>query len=110
MQRSNSINNSIVAVLLLGFIAVIGCDDNNPFSSDRNFVAKKTFSYEVQVANHARLNLAGVAGTISITGVSGSNTVKITSEKRVESHSQSDAELASWDVQRWARNGFAERG
>ena len=56
-----------------------------------NFEEMERFSTEVPVGNHMQFNLTGKNGEITITGVSGANSVMITAIKRVQSESTQDA-------------------
>lgn len=65
---------------------------NFPPPTNTNFKAEESFSFEVEVVNHTQFNLTGENGEITITGISGANSVMITGIKRVRSDSTQDAE------------------
>jgi hypothetical protein len=76
----------------------INVDNEFPLAPDfpsvpnTNFEARETLSFEVQPENRSQLRLKGVDGSITITGLSGANSVMITAAKRVASDSTQDAE------------------
>ena len=93
----STINKFIVLVLLTPFVFWIHCGKDNPADSIGNvkntdFVAEESFSFEVDVKDHTRLRLEAINGNVIITGLSESDSVMITGEKRVGSESMRDAE------------------
>lgn len=60
--------------------------------SSTDFVAADSFSYEIEIGVHTSLNLEGVNGDVTITGLSETGSVLIWGEKRVGSESTQDAE------------------
>lgn len=56
-----------------------------------DFIAKKSFEFNVAVNSQKQLRLENVNGRVEISGSSGANVVRITGEKRVGSESLSDA-------------------
>ncbi len=65
---------------------------NFPPARNTNFKAEEPFSEEVEIGNRSQVRLQGVSGEITITGISGANSVMITGIKRVGSDSTQDAE------------------
>jgi hypothetical protein len=84
----------------------MNCSQDDPISpnnsidnvSNTNFSAKEPFSYEIDVMGHSGLSLEAINGTIVITEVSASNTVKITGVKQVKSESTEDAKAHLKDL------------
>jgi len=80
--------------------------------SDLDFESSDSFSEEIDVENHTRMRLHGINGEISITGVSGADSVVISGTKRVESNSIQDAnrhlENITVDVQSSANEVLVE--
>ncbi len=60
--------------------------------TNTNFEAEESFSEKVEVGNRSQLRLQGKSGKITITGISGANSVMITGIKLVGSDSTQDAE------------------
>ncbi len=98
----NKFRNFAIVLCLLTSVSVISCGDANidssgptfptfPFSNT-DFEAEEPFSFEVEVGNRSLLRLQGINGEITITGISGANSVIITGIKRVGSESTQDAE------------------
>ena len=85
-----------ITVFLVTICLYCGCNDNSVDSNDNvsntNFVAEEPFSFEVNVVNHSKLRLEGISGNVIIAGMSGTNSVMITGERRVGSESSQDAE------------------
>ncbi|KPK95662.1 hypothetical protein AMJ80_04280 [bacterium SM23_31] len=73
-----------------------GCNDNPSDSGDNvsntNFEAVESISFEINVMNHSRLRLEAINSNINIAGMSNSDSVIISCEKRVGSESTEDAE------------------
>jgi hypothetical protein len=101
----NKFRNYTILLHLLTSISLISCgsggDTNVNFDSGnfnfpppRNtaFEAEEAFSEEVEVENRSQMRLKGVNDKITITGISGANSVIITGMKRVKSDSTQDAE------------------
>jgi len=87
----------VLLVLLISCIFWISCGKDNPVDSSRNvantdYVAKESFSFKVEVKDHTRLKLEAINGNVKITGLSESDSIIITGEKRVGSESIEDAE------------------
>ncbi|KPL01943.1 MAG: hypothetical protein AMJ90_07185 [candidate division Zixibacteria bacterium SM23_73_2] len=87
----------ILLVLFTICILLLSCSDKKAVDSGDNvsntdFVAKQTFSFGIQVKDHIRLSLEGVSGYVLITGLSDTDSVIITGERRVGSESTEDAE------------------
>ena len=99
--------NSAIALFLLTSIILIsfsyGGEDGNSEGISKKFEAKKSFSFEEQVVNQSQFTLNGVGGDITISGLSGANTVTIAGVRRVQAGSAEDAEahlpLLQVDVQ-----------
>jgi hypothetical protein len=91
---------SLLWIFLANSVFLMNCSKDDPTSpnnsndnvSNTNFAAEASFSYEIDVMGHSGLSMEAINGTIVITEVSGSNSVKISGEKRVESESTEDAE------------------
>jgi hypothetical protein len=88
---------SVTLALLAACLFWISCGKDKPTDSTGNventdFVARESFSFQVDVVNHSRLRLEAISGSVTITGESGSDSVLITGEKRVGSESIQDAE------------------
>ena len=98
----NKFRNSVIVLCLLTSMSFISCGDVNIDSDDvtvptfpfRNtdFEAEEPFSSEVEVGNRSLLRLQGINDQITITGISGANSVMITGIKHVGSDSIQDAE------------------
>ncbi len=90
-------------MLLLTSVSLISCSDNEtnignfggfgniPPPRNTDFEEKESFSSDVPVVNHTQLKLVGIAGNITVTGISGANSVMIEAIKRVQSDSTQDA-------------------
>jgi hypothetical protein len=68
---------------------IVGSDDN---VSNTNFIASRTFSFEVDIVNQSRLSVESINGSVVITGRTGVNSAVITGERKVGSESVEDAE------------------
>lgn len=93
-----------VLVLLAACISWISCGTDKSSGPDDNvsntdFVASESFSFGVEVTNHTKLRLEGINGNVTITGLSGADSVIVTGEKRVGSESVQDAEDHLQDLQ-----------
>jgi len=98
----SKVRNYAILLCLLTSISLISCGDgdvnidvdggNFPLPTNTDFEAEESFSFEVEVGNRSQLRLQGVSGEITITGISGVNSVMITAIKRVGSESTQDAE------------------
>jgi hypothetical protein len=87
----------ITVVILTTCIIWIDCGKDNPVDSNdtvanTDFVAEKSFSFQVGVEDHSQLRLEAINGNIAITGIWDSDSVLITGKKRVGSESIEDAE------------------
>jgi len=86
---------SLLTVVLAGSAFLTNCSEDpiNPIDnvSNTDFSAEEPFSYEFAITDHSGLELRAVNGTITITQLSGSNSLKITGVKRVRSESNADA-------------------
>jgi DUF4097 and DUF4098 domain-containing protein YvlB len=88
---------AFAVVLLFACIVWIGCGKDNPADSgdtvnNTDFIAEKSFSFQVDVVSHSRLRLEAINGDVAITGISESDSIIITGERRVGSESMEDAE------------------
>jgi hypothetical protein len=77
-------------------VSLVSCGEDSVTDSDDNvdntdFVASEPFHFRVDVVGQRRLYLEGVSGSISITGVAGSDSIVISGERRVRSESTEDA-------------------
>ncbi len=88
----NFVKKTIAITFSVICLSVVACSDDNPFSNGNSYLAEKSFSYEIEVLEQTQFVLEGIAGTITVTGLDGFGSVKITGERRVESFSQSDAD------------------
>lgn len=108
-MMEHTFRNYAGLVLALSALFLISCggggqnftinadNDFPPFSdfppvSNTDFEAGENLYFEVQPENSSRLRLEGVGGNVTITGISGSDSVTITAAKRVRSDSPQDAE------------------
>jgi DUF4097 and DUF4098 domain-containing protein YvlB len=66
--------------------------DSNGEVRNTDFVASESFSFGVQVTDHTQLRLEGINGNVTITALSGPDSVIVTGEKRVGSESMQDAQ------------------
>jgi hypothetical protein len=101
----NKFRNYAIVLFLLTSVSVMSCGDVNidsggvtfptfstfPFRNT-DFEATAPFSSEVEVGNRSLLRLQGINDHITITGISGANSVMITAIRRVGSESIQDAE------------------
>jgi hypothetical protein len=91
---------SLLLIFWAASIFLMNCSKDDPISpnvsndnvSNTNFAAEEPFSYEIDVMGHSGLSLEAINGTIVITEVSASNSVKITGMKQVKSESTEDAQ------------------
>ncbi|NIM99598.1 MAG: DUF4097 family beta strand repeat protein [candidate division Zixibacteria bacterium] len=67
--------------------------------SNTDFVAKESFRFAVDAEDHTGLSLEGINGNVTITGLSGADSVIVAGEKRVGSESMQDAEEHLQDLQ-----------
>jgi hypothetical protein len=90
-----------VTILIGLFFLVPGClsvDDLipsfscNDMADNSRFSSAEPFSFELDIIEQHILKLEAINGIINIVGISNSNSIKITGEKRVESSSTEDAE------------------
>jgi DUF4097 and DUF4098 domain-containing protein YvlB len=93
----NNLMKLVVLILLVACFCFLGCGSDKSSGPDDNvsntdFVAKESFSYGVEVTDHTLLSLEGINGNVTITGLSGADSVIITGERRVGSESMQDAE------------------
>jgi len=93
----NTFSGSIMFVLITTCILWINCSDDKSVDSSDNvdntdFVAEESFSFGGDIKNHSQLRLEAINGNVTITGISESDSVIITGEKRVGSESTEDAE------------------
>jgi hypothetical protein len=93
----SSCKRLVIGVLLTTCVYWIGCGkdksvDSNDGVDNTDFVARESFSFKVHVDDQARFRLEAINGNVVITGVSDSDSVIITGEKRVGSESTDDAE------------------
>ncbi len=96
-MKNFSVNcKALILIFVCIFMADCGSDDNPTGSGDNvrttDYVAKESFSHTVAVSKHTQFRIEGINGNISINGVSDSDTIVITGEKRVGSESVADAE------------------
>jgi hypothetical protein len=85
--------------LLIFFVAIcallISCDSTTEVVtevSNTNFEASESFYYSIAVDNKTMLTIAGINGTITLKGVSNTDSVIITGDKIVKSESIEDAQ------------------
>jgi DUF4097 and DUF4098 domain-containing protein YvlB len=87
----------VVLVLLAVCFCFLGCGSDKSSGPDDNvnntdFVAKESFSFGVEVTDHTKLRLEGINGNVTITALSGADSVIVSGEKRVGSESMQDAQ------------------
>jgi DUF4097 and DUF4098 domain-containing protein YvlB len=88
----------LLIAILAGSVSWLSCD--SPASADRgDFTAGEPFSFEIAAPGHTGLRLAGVAGNVTITGSSQTDSVLISGERRVSSDWQEDAETLLRDLE-----------
>lgn len=93
----NTFHRYLSLILLGSCILWIHCSKNKSTRSDdqvsnTDFVASESFYFAVDAEDHERLSLQGINGNVTITALSGVDSVIITGEKRVGSESMQDAE------------------
>ncbi len=92
----------LLTVVLAGSAFLTSCSEDpiNPIDnvSNTNFSAEDTASFEFSVTGQTELELLAVNGTITITQISGSDSVEITGVKRVRSESTADAKAHLSDL------------
>ncbi len=93
----STFSKSIIMILLFACVFWINCGKDKSVDSgdtvdNTNFIAERSFSYQVDVVDHSQLSLEAINGNIKITGMSGSDSVIITGIRRVGSESTQDAE------------------
>ena len=81
-------------LLVLCFFACSDDDSSGPTDDvdNTNYAASEDFSYSFDAAARTRFRLSGINGPVEITGISGSDSVRVWGERRVESESVADAE------------------
>jgi DUF4097 and DUF4098 domain-containing protein YvlB len=95
-MKNISVKFVLLALLALCF-CFLGCSSDKSSGPDDNvsntdFVAKESFSFGVEVTDHTLLSLEGINGNVTITGLSGADSVIVSGEKRVGSESMQDAQ------------------
>ncbi len=83
--------------MLASCILLVHCGKEKSTRSDNNvidtdFVARESFHFAVEAEGHTQLRLQGINGNITITALSGVDSVIVAGERRVGSESMQDAE------------------
>jgi hypothetical protein len=86
----------VIHSILFTAIFLISCGSSGSGGGTRqvsntDFEESEPFSFDVPVAGHTAFDLQGESGVITITGVPGAASVRITGTKRVQSESTEDA-------------------
>ena len=95
----STVKLTLLLILLANSVSLMNCNQDDPLCpnnsndnvSNTNFTAEDSFSYEIDVMDHAGLSLEAINGTIVVSGKSEANSVKITGVKQVQSESTRDA-------------------
>lgn len=92
----------IVRVALAVALGIVGCDGDDVLNVDdqvrnTNSTASDAFSFEVDATGQSGFRLEGINGSVSITGVSGTESFLVDGVRRVGSESVQDA-LAQLDL------------
>lgn len=101
----NTVSRSIVLLFLLAVcILWVHCGKDKSSGPDDNvsntdFVARESFHFARDAEDHTGLILEGINGNVTVTGLSGADSVIVTGEKRVGSESMQDAEEHLQDLQ-----------
>ena len=70
-------------------VPAFSCHD---LADNSRFYSEESFSFEIDIIEQHSIKLEAINGIIDIVGISNSNSIKVTGEKRVESSSTKDAE------------------
>ena len=88
----------ISAILLFLFTSIIlispgdGGEDRNSEGNTKKFEAKESFFFEEPIVNQSQFNLDGIGGDITVSGISGANSVTIAGIRRVQADSMQEVE------------------
>ncbi|MFC1887208.1 hypothetical protein ACFLYK_00190 [Candidatus Cloacimonadota bacterium] len=87
------IKKLLVFFQVMVVLFIIGCTEDGIFNVDNNdYSAEEPFSIEQLVGELVELELRGINGEVTITGVPGLDTITITGIRKVESDNQEDAD------------------
>lgn len=89
--RKSSVFVFILSLALGFFLASCDSDDNGGVGSTR-YSASEDFSYQIEVANRTHLQVNAINGSVEVTGISNTDSVRIWGERKVKSESVADAE------------------
>lgn len=87
----SSISRIVGVVTIILFFNWTGCHDIDNLAGSNDFSAEEPLSFDVNVQNQAGLRLAGITGTVTVTGNASATVVSIRGKRRVEAESLSDA-------------------
>jgi hypothetical protein len=88
-----SVGEFRIVKIIVFFVVLnlIGCTDAENLTGSNNYTAEEPFSFNVSVQAQSGIRLAGIAGTVTVTGNANATGVSITGKRIVEAQSQSDA-------------------
>jgi hypothetical protein len=97
VMMKETLKRLIVPLVLFTLLVVLGCGDDGGTGVDdcvdnTNFSAEADFRYAVEVAAQNHLDLDGINGSITISGLSEADSVIVSGTRRVRSESTEDAE------------------
>ena len=97
------VRTMLSAWALAGLLVLSGCiiadiDDDDGFGRT-DFVARASFSFEVDVTNQKRIRVEAINGNVEISGRGDAASVMVSGERQVGSHSHADAERHLDDLQ-----------
>jgi len=98
----------IPTVLMLFGLGALGCEDDHSTNSSCDHYAEDPFEYTVEITDQVRFRLAGITGSVEITGQPGVETITIAGEKRVGASSTSEAEAHLNDIEVDIQDGDEE--
>jgi hypothetical protein len=78
-------------VTIISVLRWTGCHDADSIAGGNDFSAEEPLSFDLNVQNQAGLRLAGITGTVTVTGNAGATVVSIRGKRRVEAESLNDA-------------------
>ena len=89
----------IPAILMIFGLGALSCEDEKAVNSSCDHYAEDPFEYTVEITDQVRFRLAGITGSVEITGQPGVETITIAGEKRVGASSTSEAEAHLSDIE-----------
>jgi len=98
------VRTMLSAWALAGLLVLSGCiiadiDDDDDGFGGTEFVARASFSFEVDVTNQKRIRVEAINGHVEISGRGDAASVRVSGERQVGSHSHADAERYLDDLQ-----------